>query len=268
MAFAPEEKKIQAVDAPYTQGMQFGLATAGPVCLLIIWQLVTMLDVVPRLLMPPPGTTLGRLWAMLQSGDLFPDIGASLYRWGAGYLLGCIVGVPMGLLIGTTRWLYQSSFFLLDFFRSLPVTALFPLFLLFFGIGDSAKIAMAFTATVFVVILNSAYGVQQAKKSRLRAAKVFGASPSQIFRLVVFFEALPQTLVGMRTSVSLALIVVIVSEMFIGTQLGLGQRVYDAYTRNLTEELYAVLVLTGILGYLINRLFIVAERRMTFWVGE
>jgi NitT/TauT family transport system permease protein len=72
----------------------------------------------------------------------------------------------------------------------------------------------------------------------------------------------------MRTSLSLCLVVVIVSEMFIGTQLGLGQRVFDAYTVNDTEKLYAVLVLIGLLGYLINRGFVWAETRIVFWTGK
>jgi len=239
----------------------------GPLALLGFWFLVTETGLVPPLLLPSPGAAFGRLYELLSSGDLIPDINASLWRWAAGYAVGCAVGIPIGLLIGISPRLYQSSFFLLDFFRSLPVTALFPLFLLLFGIGDASKIAMAFAATVFVIILNAAYGVLQAQKTRLRAARVFGASRWQLFRWVIFYEALPQTLVGMRTALSLALIVVIVSEMFIGTQAGLGQRVYDAYTKNFTEELYAVLVFIGVLGYLVNRLFVASERRIVFWVG-
>ena len=185
-----------------------------------------------------------------------------------GYATGCLVGVPLGLLVGSSLRLYRSTLPLLDFFRSLPVTALFPLFLLLFGIGEEAKIAMAFASTVFVVALNSAYGVLQAQRARIKAARVFGASRWQIFRWVIFFEALPQTLVGMRTTLSLSLIVVIVSEMFIGTKWGLGQRIYDAYTVNLTEELYAVLLVTGLLGYLSNRLFMAIETRLVFWTGK
>jgi NitT/TauT family transport system permease protein len=75
-------------------------------------------------------------------------------------------------------------------------------------------------------------------------------------------------LVGMRTTLSLSLIVVIVSEMFIGTQNGLGQRIYDSYQFNLTVDLYAVLLVTGFLGYLSNRLFLFAEERLVFWTGK
>jgi NitT/TauT family transport system permease protein len=101
----------------------------------------------------------------------------------------------------------------------------------------------------------------------LRAATVFGATGWQRFRYVVVWEALPQTLVGMRISVSLALIVVIVSEMFIGGQKGLGERVFEAYSSNLTTDLYAVLIVTGLLGFAMNRLFLLIETRLVFWTG-
>jgi NitT/TauT family transport system permease protein len=246
----------------------FALPLIAPLLLLLLWMLVSGLGVASPLLVPSPGAAFGRLYDLLASGGIFPDIGASLKRWAAGYAIGCAVGVPVGLLIGSAPRVYRSTYPLLDFLRSLPVTALFPLFLLMFGIGDSSKMAMAFAATVFVVILNSAYGVLQAKPTRIRAAKVFGASRGQIFRWVTFYEALPQTMVGMRTALSLALIVVIVSEMFIGTEFGLGQRVFDAYTVNLIDDLYAVLLLTGFLGYLMNRAFVAVERRVVFWTGQ
>ena len=92
---------------------------------------------------------------------------------------------------------------------------MFPLFLLLFGMGNAGKVAMVFTAAVFVILLNSAYGVSHSSPARARMAQTFGASGWQIFRHITLFEALPHTLVGMRTALSLSLIVVIVSEMFI-----------------------------------------------------
>ncbi len=253
---------------PREQFAEIGLPFVGPLLVLVLWFVATQFRLASPLLMPPPGKAFVRLGEMLWSGDIFPDFRASLWRWVSGYGTGCLLGVPIGLVLGSSPKTYRASFSLIDFFRSLPVTALFPLFLLFFGIGDNSKIAMAFAATVFVVILNSAYGVVQAQKTRIRAARVFGASSWQVFKWVTFFEALPATLVGMRTSLSLALIAVIVSEMFIGTQKGLGQRVFDAYTVNLTVDLYAVLLFCGFLGFLVNRLFVVLERRIVFWAGK
>jgi len=158
--------------------------------------------------------------------------------------------------------------FPVDFFRSLPVTALFPLFLLTFGIGDRSKIAMACAATVFVVLLNSAYGVLHATDARTKMARAFGASSLQVFLRIVCPEALPQVFVGMRTALSLSLIVVVVSEMFIGTRYGLGQRLFDAYAKNTVVDLYAVVLFLGLLGLASNTLFVFLERRLVFWAGK
>jgi NitT/TauT family transport system permease protein len=247
---------------------QAGAALIGPLVIIAVWAVATNLRLVPSLLMPTPQDAFARLATLLWTGDIGPDIRASLWRWLSGYTLACVLGVPLGLLLGGNLVLYRATFPMVDFLRSLPVTALFPLFLLLFGIGDHAKIAMAFAASVFVVVLNSAHGVLTAQKTRVRAARAFGATDWQIFKWVTFFEALPQTLVGMRTALSLALIAVIVSEMFIGTQKGLGQRVFDAYTVNLTVDLYAVLLFCGFLGYVVNRGFQAVEMRIVFWTGR
>jgi len=240
----------------------------GPVLLLLIWLVVAWPTASGSYLLPSPQDTFSRFGALLGTGDFYTDILLTVRRWLVGYLFGVLAGVPVGLLMGSSSRIYLLLEFLIEFFRSLPVTALFPLFLLAFGIGDASKIAMVFTSVVFVVILNTAYGVFHSSKLRLKMAKTFGASPMQIFVHIRFFDALPSILVGMRTSLSLSLIVVVVSEMFIGTEYGLGQRIFDAYTRNDVIELYAVILFLGLTGYGSNRLFIAAERRLAFWAGK
>jgi ABC-type nitrate/sulfonate/bicarbonate transport system permease component len=244
------------------------LGLCAPAIVLLFWVAVTASGAVTPYLLPSPAATAVRVYQLFISGRLWHDVCASLLRWAYGFALGCLLGAPVGLLLGYRPRALDAMFPLLDFLRSLPVTALFPLFLLVFGIGEASKVAMAFTATVFVVILNSASGAAQTSRTRLRMAAVFGASAWQRFRHVVFWEALPQVLVGMRTALSLALIVVIVSEMFIGTQEGIGQRIYDSYSFNLTTDLYALLLVTGLLGFAMNRVFLVAERRIVFWTGR
>ena len=137
-----------------------------------------------------------------------------------------------------------------------------------FGIGDSSKIAMVWVGVIFIIIVNSAYGVMQAPKKRLQMAKSFRANRWKIFHDIVIWEAIPQTVVGMRIALSTALIVVIISEMFIGTQYGIGQRLYDAYSKSLVEELYSMILIIGSIGYLANKLFLIAEQRLLFWVGK
>src|SRR5205814_3416310 len=129
--------------------------------------------------------------------------------------------------------------FLVDFFRSTPATAMFPLFLLIFGLGDLAKVAVAAFAAFLIIFFNTAYGVMNARQTRLLAAKVMGASRTRIFRDVLFFETLPQTFVGLRTAISLALVVIIVAEMFIGSDNGLGHRIIDMQVIFDLKQMYA-----------------------------
>lgn len=191
-----------------------------------------------------------------------------MIRMAIGYTIAIVFGVPIGLLLGSSQKLYKSFEIPLDFFRSLPVTTLYPLFVLLFGIGHYSKIAMVVAASIFVIVLNSAYGVMQSSQIRRQVARIFGASKWQMFKDIIFFESLPQTVIGLRVAISYALIVEIVCEMFMGAQRGLGQRVFEAYNTYLIEDLYAIAILVGLTGYAINKLFVFFEKRIIFWVGK
>ena len=240
----------------------------GVFLILGTWFLIYISQIANPLLLPSPIQTFDSFVAYLSEVDYWKNILATLYRCLIGLVLGILFGVPSGLILGSQKRLYSFFEFPVDFFRSLPVTALFPLFLLIFGIGDYSKIAMVTVAVYFIMLINSYYAIVQATRQRRMMAKVFKASRFQIFRDIVFMESLPQIFVGIRLSLSTSLIVVIVSEMFIGTEYGLGQRVYDLYSKNLIPNLYANLIIIGLIGYLINRLYYFVERKIVFWVGN
>ena len=118
------------------------------------------------------------------------------------------------------------------------------------------------------VVFNSAYGVMNARKSRILAAKVMGASPFQIFRDVLFFESLPQTMVGLRTGISTSLVVVVVAEMFIGSDQGLGHRIIEGEQVLHITDMYSSIIVAGVIGYLLNMLFMVTDKRLIHWSGH
>jgi ABC-type nitrate/sulfonate/bicarbonate transport system permease component len=119
-----------------------------------------------------------------------------------------------------------------------------------------------------VILFNVAYGVMNARKSRILAAKVMGASRWRVMRDVVLLESLPQTFVGLRGGVSLALVIVIVAEMFIGSTDGLGQRVFEAQQLFEMPDMYAAIFAAGALGYGLNLLFLLIEKRFVHWTGK
>jgi ABC-type nitrate/sulfonate/bicarbonate transport system permease component len=196
------------------------------------------------------------------------DLVASVGRTFSAFLLAAMVGVPLGVLLGSSEKLYRSVEFLIDFFRSTPASALIPMFILFFGISNLSKIIIAAFSAFLLIVFNSAYGVMHAKQSRILAAKVMGANPWQIFKDVLLMESLPQTFIGLRSGISIALVIVIVAEMFIGTQEGLGKRIIDAQQILNVKDMYASILITGLLGYTLNVMFLLVEKRLIHWSGK
>jgi NitT/TauT family transport system permease protein len=171
-------------------------------------------------------------------------------------------------MLGSAEGAYRSVEFLIDFFRSTPSSALIPLFLLIFGITDINKIAIASFGSMLIVLFNSAYGVMNAKKTRVMAAQIMGVSKWHVFKDVMLMESLPQTFVGLRSAVSMALVIVIVAEMFIGSETGLGHRIIDAQQVFNVKEMYCSILVTGALGYGLNLLFLLVEKRLIHWSGK
>lgn len=202
---------------------------------------------------------------LIYSGSVFPDLGATVGRMFIGYLLATVLGVSVGLLMGSCKPVYESTVTLVDFFRSIPVTSLYPVFVLTLGVSHMSKIGMVCFASVFVIALHSAYGVLRANRIRRQMARLYGASSWQLFRWVIFPEALPQTMIGLRIALSYSLIVEVVCEMFMGSEKGIGQRIIEAYTTYAIPEMYGLVLIAGVLGFALNRVFVVAEQKIVPW---
>lgn len=241
---------------------------SGFIVIIIIWQLVNFFELLEPSLLPGPISTFKTFFKIVFSGDVLPDIRDTLIRMFIGFGLAAFTGVTLGMLIGLVKPLYDSFEGVIDFFRSIPVTTLYPVFVLLFGIDHLSKIGMVFWACFFVITLNSAYGVIQSSKVRSKVARLYGANSFQVFRWITFYDALPQTLIGLRVAISFALIVEILCEMFMGSEFGIGQRVTEAFTTYAITELYALIILSGLIGYLLNRIFVHLEKRLVPWVGK
>ena len=244
------------------------LPLIGPLALFIIWDLVVRLQLVSPVLLPTPSATIVALVKGLAGGPLLWDFLSSLNRTLQAFVIAGVIGVPLGVLLGSNEKAYRSVEFLVDFFRSTPSSALIPLFLMIFGVTDMNKIAIAAFAAVLVILFNSAYGVINARKQRVMAARVMGASRWQIFKDVLIWESLQPTFVGLRSGVSMALVIVIVAEMFIGSDSGLGNRIINSQQVLNVREMYAAILAAGALGYVLNIIFLVLEKRVVHWSGR
>ena len=267
---APTPWNAGDVARPAPRTFRWGrlLPFVGPLVLFIVWDMVVRAGWIKVILLPTPAATLGALFSGLAGGALLLDFGVTVLRTLEAFLIAAVVGVPLGVLLGSNERAYRSVEFLIDFFRSTPSSALIPLFLLIFGVSDINKVAIAAFGALLLVVFNSAYGVINARKQRMMAAKVMGATRWQIFRDVLIWESLQPTFVGLRSAVSMALVIVIVAEMFIGSDNGLGHRIIDAQQVLNVKSMYAAILAAGVLGYALNVLFLSLERRIVHWSGR
>jgi NitT/TauT family transport system permease protein len=244
------------------------LPFVGPVVLFIIWDLVVRLGFIKPILLPPPIDALGALIGGLAGGPLMMDFVVTVWRTVQAFLIAAIVGMPLGVLLGSNEKAYRSVEFLIDFFRSTPSSALIPLFLMIFGVSDINKVAIAAFGALLIVVFNSAYGVINARKQRVMAARVMGATRWQVFKDVLIWESLQPSFVGLRSAVSMALVIVIVAEMFIGSDSGLGNRIINSQQVMNVRDMYASILAAGAMGYTLNVLFLMAERHIVHWSGR
>jgi len=244
----------------------------GPVALITVWFLVTVTKLVDPFFLPSPYKVGKQLLILLVLEPLkyntYEHIAKTFYRMMAGYTIAVGIGVPLGIILGYWEKVYDSVEFIIDFFRSFPATAMFPLFMLAFGLGDGSKIALVVFGCALLILVNTTYGVHGGSRTRKMVAETMKASEAYIMTKVVLPEALPQIAAGLRLALSLSLIIVVVLEMFIGTTRGLGYLIYNAHMTYQIPDMYAFIVLAGLIGYFINQGFVKLEDKVIHWAGK
>ncbi len=241
---------------------------ALPIGILAIWSLVCVANLVDPLFLSSPWAIASCLYEGLAGGTLITDLFATVSRALVGFGLAAAIGVPLGLLIGRMPALARATQPTIDFFRSIPATALFPLFLFFFGLGNESKIAIVIYSCSLIVLVNTAYGALQVKTVRILSATIMGASRRDIFWKIVIPESAPGIFAGLRVALSMSFVLIIVTEMFIGTTVGLGYKIMNAQVVYRIPEMYASIVLAGFVGYLLNHALLAWEKRVLHWVGR
>lgn len=244
------------------------LPLAGVAVIVVAWTLLSAFERLTSGLLPSPLASVSAIMTGMVEGKLLQDLAATLYRTLYAFAIAVVFGVPVGILLGSISKLYRASEIPIDFFRSTPATALFPLFLVIFGLGDIASIAVAAFAAWLVMLLNSAYGVLHSRETRQNAARVMGASRWRVLRDVLLYDALPQIFIGLRVAISLTLVIIVVAEMFIGSRNGIGKQIIDAQVVYDLPLMYGSILLTGLMGYALNALIILTERRFVHWSSK
>jgi len=204
------------------------------------------------LLFPSPLQALAALRQMLASGELLADVGVSLRRIALGFVLGCLVGIPLGLAMGLFRIVRAVCDPVVQFLRFVPPIAWLIPAIMWFGIGEASKVLIIFYMTVFLVLLNTMAGVAAIPKNQIRAAENFGVTRLQLFSLVVFPSTLSYSIAGARIALGNSFAAVVGAEL-IAADAGLGYRIVESGKWMAMNEMFAAIVVLGLFGLLADR---------------
>ncbi len=219
------------------------LPWALPLALLLVWELSSRLGWLSARVLPEPLSVLSAFWQLLRSGELWHHVAVSSARALAGLAIGGGLGLLLGLLTGTFRGaetLLDTTF---QMVRNIPALALIPLVILWFGIDETAKLFLVAVGVFFPIYLNTFHGIRSVDPGLIEMARSYGLRGWALYRQVILPGALPSVLVGLRFSLGLMWVILIVAET-ISAQAGIGY-----LTMNAREFLQTDVVLVGILLY-------------------
>ncbi|WP_406423813.1 ABC transporter permease [Streptomyces sp. NBC_00873] len=213
---------------------------------------------------PGPLSVLSRGWELIRDGILLDDLGASLRRVLTGYVIGVALAVPVGFAMGWYPIVRRLIEPWLQFFRMVPPLAVIPLAIVLMGIGETPKIFVIFLAAFLSSVVSTFQGVVSVDPTLVNAARVLGAKDSRVFLGVVVPASTPFILVGMRIGLGAAWATVVAAEL-IAAQGGLGFRMQQAQLYYDLPTMFVQLIVIGAVGLVMDRLLLLAERRLTGW---
>jgi NitT/TauT family transport system permease protein len=253
--------------ALYEKGGDLLSRSVGLILFVALWELAPRLRLVRATYLSPPSAVFRALFLMAARGDLSKHFFISLKRAVTGLLVSAAVGVVLGLFIGYFKNVEKRLNLLFQSFRQMSAFALFPVFILFFGLGELSKTIIIFWASLWPVLLNTATGVKNVDKVLVRSVLSMGASKPYIFLNIIIPAAAPEIFTGIRLGGSYCVMAVVAAEM-IGATSGLGYLVmYSEQTFN-TPEMYGGIVMLAVLGLGLNFALHAVEQFFTSWKAD
>ena len=213
---------------------------------------------------PPLSRILATLVGIVTSGEIFSHLAVSLWRGALGYALAAIVAIALGVVMGYWRRAYEAGEIMIELLRAVPPPVMIPVAMVFFGIGDATKVFTIFFTCSFPILVNTIDGVRGVDPVLIRTARTFGLSSRQIVGKVILPAAAPFIMTGLRIATAIALILVVVSEM-IGATSGIGYFILGNQRSLNVTKMYAGLFVLALLGYAVNRMFLLVDARLMAW---
>ncbi|HYW54073.1 MAG TPA: ABC transporter permease [Dongiaceae bacterium] len=212
----------------------------------------------------PPTAIVAAMARGLADGDISGQIGMTLLAFSEGLLLAAVLAITIGVLMGAIPAVYDALRIVMEFLRPVPSVAMIPLAILFLGLGTSMRVAVITYAAFWPLLVSTIYGVRAVDPVALDTARNFGVPPFEALWRVTLPAALVNVATGLRVSASIALVVTVTTELVAGNN-GVGFYIAQMEQASRLPSMYAGIVLTGVLGYLVNVLFSALERKVVFW---
>lgn len=243
-------------------GENTAYAIGLPILLLVIWG--AWATVSPERFFPPPLTILEAFVDTWLGPRMWNDVLPSLGRLAFGIALSIVIGVVAGIVIGLVRWLRDLLGPMLEFFRAVPPPVLIPIIAVLLGPTDAMKITVIIVGAIWPVLLNTIDGVRATDSVMTETARSFALTRTEQLRFLVLPAASPRIMTGVRQSLSIALILMVISEMFYSSS-GLGYQIVYFQRNYLIAQMWSGILLLGLVGVLLAAIFGFVERRVLRW---
>jgi ABC-type nitrate/sulfonate/bicarbonate transport system permease component len=231
---------------------------------LALWELVTRVGIISSTNVPPMSETVAELITRVPTSDLWTSIGNTLQGWALGLGIAAGAAIPIGILVGSSRLAYRAVRPIVEFLRPIPSVALIPLAVLVYGTGLESKVFLATFAAFWPLLIQVLYGVQDVDPVATDTARAYGFNRFEILYRVKLPSAVPYIATGIRISSAVALILSVTAELVIGSA-GLGRSINLAREGGAFELMYALIIVTGVLGWTLNVAATRVERRVLHW---
>jgi NitT/TauT family transport system permease protein len=232
--------------------------------ILVLWEAGSQSGVISNLVLPAPSEAFEAFRQLVETGQLWRHLGASLQRLVIGWTLGMSLGVAVGLMIGLFSLARAGLMPLVSALFPIPKIALLPLFVIWFGIGEGSKVATILFGSFFPTVIATSGGVDNVDRSLVRMGQSFGLSWWSIVRKIILPGAMPAILSGARISASIAIILLVAAEM-IGAEYGVGAFILMAGSLFATDQLLAGVAILSAMGLIVGWLIGRAERWLLRW---
>lgn len=228
-----------------------------------LWEAWARLE--PSFLFPPPSAVAERAWQVWPTSAFLTEVAApSLRRLAAGYAIGAGVGIAVGVVMGSSRRIRRTLDPLVEILRATPPIAIVPAAIVALGLGDSMRIGVIAFGVLFPVLVNSVDGVRAVSPETRDIASLLRLGRAERILRVYLPAALPSVFAGLRVGLSVGLVMVVISE-FVGGSDGVGYYILFQQTQLNVPEVYGGILFLGLLGYLLNTLFLLVERHALAW---